>query len=360
MERVYNFSSGPAILPFEVLETAKEELLNYKGTGMSVLEMSHRSSTYLSIIEETEKDLREIMNIPDNYHVLFLQGGASLQFAMVPMNIMVKNKKADYVNTGVWSANAIKEAKRFGSVNVIASSEDKQFTYYPKVTSDMISKDADYVHITTNNTIYGTRCANIPDTKDVPLIADCSSNIMSEKMDINKFGLIYAGAQKNLGPAGLTVVVIREDLAANIPSDLPTMLSYKTHIEKGSMFNTPPTYSIYIMGLVMKWVKKQGGVEAIEKMNKEKAAMLYDAIDQSVLFKAPAAKEDRSLTNVVFVTGNPDLDKKFVNEAKKEGLVTLNGHRSVGGLRASLYNAMPLDGVKALVEFIKKFDKENS
>lgn len=360
MERVYNFASGPATLPLEVLNIAREQMLNYNGTGMSVLEMSHRSSAYLSIIEKTEADLREIMSIPENYDVLFLQGGASLQFAMVPMNLMVKNKKADYINTGVWSTNAIIEAKRFGTVNVIASSEDKKFTYFPVVKPEMLSKDADYVHITTNNTIYGTKCSVIPDTGDIPLVADMSSNIMSEVMDVSKFGLIYAGAQKNLGPAGLTVVIIRKDLSGNAPASVPTMLNYKTHIEKGSMFNTPPAYSIYIMGLVLQWVKKLGGVSALEKINKEKAAMLYDAIDQSKLFKAPAAKEDRSIMNVVFVTGNPDLDKKFVTEAKAAGLVTLNGHRIVGGLRASLYNAMPIEGVEALVNFMRKFDKENA
>ncbi|HBN84091.1 MAG TPA: 3-phosphoserine/phosphohydroxythreonine aminotransferase [Clostridiales bacterium] len=359
MERVFNFSSGPAVLPLEVLKIAQEQMLNYSGSGMSVLEMSHRSSTYLSIIEQTETKFREIMSIPDNYDVLFLQGGASLQFAMVPMNFMVKNKKADYVNSGVWSEKAIEEAQRFGTVNVIASSEDKKYTYYPKITLDMISKDADYVHITTNNTIYGTKCPVIPDTGEVPLIADASSNIMSEVWDINKFGIIYAGAQKNLGPAGLTVVVVRKDLSENIPDNIPTMLNYKTHIDKGSMFNTPSTYSIYIMGLVLDWVIKTGGLKELEKINRDKASMLYDAIDESVLFTAPAVKEDRSIMNVVFVTGKPDLDKKFVTEAKAKGLVTLNGHRSVGGLRASLYNAMPVEGVEALVKFIQKFDKEN-
>lgn len=359
MDRVFNFSSGPAALPLEVLKIAQEQMLNYKGTGMSVLEMSHRSSAYLSIIEQTEKDFREVMNIPNNYDVLFLQGGASLQFAMIPMNFMVKNKKADFINSGVWSAKAIEEARLFGTANVIASSEADKFSYFPKITKDMISKDADYVHITTNNTIYGTKCPMIPDTQDVPLIADASSNIMSEVWDINKFGMIYAGAQKNLGPAGLTVAVIRKDLSESIPNTIPTMLSYKTHIKSESMFNTPPTYSIYIMGLVLEWVKNTGGLKELEKINREKAAMLYDAIDQSVLFTAPAAKEDRSMMNVVFVTGKPELDKKFVAEAKAKGLVTLNGHRSVGGLRASLYNAMPVEGVKALVEFIQKFDKEN-
>ncbi len=360
MDRVYNFASGPAALPLEVLLKAQEQMLNYNGSGMSVLEMSHRSSAYLSIIEKTEADLREIMNIPKNYDVLFLQGGASLQFAMVPMNLMVNNKKADYINTGVWSSSAIKEAKKFGTVNVIASSEDKNFSYFPVITDDMISKDADYVHITSNNTIYGTKCGVFPKTANIPLVADMSSNIMSEVIDVNDFGLIYAGAQKNLGPAGVTLVIIRNDLSGKAPSNTPVMLDYKTHVEKGSMHNTPPAYAIYIMGLVLQWVKDNGGVPEMEKRNKEKAKILYDVIDNSKLFSAPAKKEDRSLMNVVFVTGNPDTDKKFVNQAKAKGLVTLAGHRSVGGLRASIYNAMTLEGVKTLADFIEKFDAENS
>jgi len=360
MNRVINFASGPAVLPLEVLEKAKEQMLDYNGTGMSVMEMSHRSSTYTEIIEKTEADFREIMSISDDYAVLFLQGGASLQFAMVPMNLMVTYKKADYVNSGVWSSSAIKEAKKFGEITVIASSEDKNFTYYPSVRRDMLSKEADYVHITTNNTIYGTKCSVFPDTGDIPLVADMSSNIMSERIDVNRFGLIYAGAQKNLGPSGLTVVILRKDLAKKIPGNLPVMLNYNTHIEKGSMYNTPPTYAIYIMGLVLEWAKKLGGLDVLEKMNREKAAILYDAIDGSKLFKSPVVPEDRSLMNVVFVSGNPDIDKKFISDAKKEGLVSLGGHRSVGGLRAGLYNAMPKEGVLALADFIRRFDKENA
>ncbi len=359
--RVYNFSAGPSMLPLDVLEDVAANLTNYKGCGQSVMEMSHRSKEYQAIIDAAEANLREIMNIPDNYKVLFLQGGGTLQFSMVPLNLFRKSKKADYIVTGTWAKKAAAEAKKFGEVNIVASSEESKFTYIPKVTKDMLTPDADYVHITTNNTIYGT-CFNdnIPDTADVPLVADMSSNILSEEVDVTKFGIIWAGAQKNVGPAGVTIVIIREDLLGFADEKCPTYLDYKIHADKGSMYNTPPCFSIYVAGEVFAKIKREGGVAAIHKNNVIKAEKLYDYIDGSKLFKSPVAKEDRSLMNVVFVTGDADLDKKFVAEAKEQGLVNLAGHRSIGGMRASIYNAMPMEGVDALIEFMKTFEAANA
>jgi phosphoserine aminotransferase len=360
MERVYNFAAGPATLPKDVLKKASDEMLSYKGSGMSVMEMSHRSAMFKEIIENAETTLREVMGIPTNYKVLFLQGGASMQFVMVPMNLFTKTRKADFINTGAWSKKAIKEANLQGSANVVASSEDKSFTYIPKWDPAQFSPDAEYFHITSNNTIYGTRFTTFPDTGNVPLVADMSSNILSEQVDVSQFGIIYAGAQKNIGPAGVTVVIIREDLIGRAPGTIPTMLNYKTHADKGSAFNTPPCYSIYIAGMVFEWVKKLGGVAAMEKRNREKAAMLYTYLDESVMFKSPVTPADRSLMNVPFVTDSDELNTQFIKEAAAEGLVTLKGHRSVGGMRASIYNAMPPEGVKKLVEFMKQFEVQNS
>ncbi|MBN2484010.1 MAG: 3-phosphoserine/phosphohydroxythreonine transaminase [Candidatus Omnitrophica bacterium] len=360
MNRIYNFSAGPATLPKEVLEKAAEEMLDYKGCGMSVMEMSHRGKEFKGIIERCEATLREIMGIPNNYRVLFLQGGASLQFAMVPLNLMTKHKKADYVHTGQWTKKAITEAKKYGTVNIIASSEKENFTYIPKLSPATFSKDADYFYIVTNNTIYGTAYKTLPDTGDVPLVADMSSNILSEPIDVTKFGLIFAGAQKNIGPAGVTLVIIREDLAGHARDITPTLLDYQTHIESGSMYNTPPCYSIYIAGRVFEWIRQKGGLTAMKKINEEKAQLLYDYLDNSKLFRSPVKKEDRSLMNVPFVTGNAELDAKFIEEAGKRGLKTLKGHRTVGGMRASIYNAMPIDGIKTLVAFMREFEKENT
>ncbi len=359
MNRVYNFSAGPSMLFEDVLKQAQSEMMNYKDSGMSVMEMSHRSKTYQAIIDEAEADLREIMAIPANYKVLFLQGGASTQFAMIPLNLFNGSKKADFVNTGAWSKKAIAEAKRYGTANVIASSEDKTFSYIPKVTKDMLDPQADYVHITSNNTIYGTVFTELPDTGKVPLVADMSSNILSQVYDVSKFGLIYAGAQKNIGPAGVTVVIIREDLIGKAMDICPTMLNYQTHAEEGSMFNTPPTFAIYVAGLTFKYLKKNGGIAAMEKINRAKAARLYKAIDDSSLFSCPTNVKDRSIMNVPFVTGNDDLDAKFIKEATAQGLTTLKGHRSVGGMRASIYNAMPEAGVDKLISFMQQFEKEN-
>lgn len=358
MERVYNFSAGPSAMPLEVLEIAQKEMLSYGTSGMSVMEMSHRSKDYQDIIDSAEALVRELMNVPDNYKVMFLQGGASTQFAMVPLNLF-KNKKADYVKTGQWAKKAAQEAAKYGEVNVVASSEDKVFSYIPDLDKNTFSKDADYFHITMNNTIYGTKYYELPDTGNVPLVADMSSCIMSETCDVSKFGLIYAGAQKNIGPAGLTLAIMREDLIGNAMDITPTMLDYKTHSENGSMYNTPPTYAIYVSKLIYEWLKKLGGVEAMEKINKEKAAILYDFLDNSKVFKGTVVPKDRSLMNVPFVTGNDELDAKFVKEAKENGLVNLKGHRTVGGMRASIYNAMPIEGVNKLVDFMKKFETEN-
>ena len=359
MSRVYNFSAGPSMLPEEVLTTCAKEMLEYGSSGQSVMEMSHRSKEYQKIIDTAEADLREVMNIPDNYTVLFLQGGASTQFAMVPMNLMNKNKKADYIITGQWAKKAYKEAARYGAARAIASSEDKTFSYIPKITKDMIDPEADYVHICMNNTIYGTVWKELPDTGDVPLVADISSCILSEPIDVSKFGLLYAGAQKNVAPAGLTIVIVRNDLLGNAMDITPTMLNYVTHSENGSMFNTPPCYTIYVAGLVFKWIKSLGGLAEMKKINENKAALLYGFLDGSKLFRGTVVPEDRSLMNVPFVTGNEELDAKFVAEAKAAGFVNIKGHRSVGGMRASIYNAMPTEGVLKLVEFMKKFEKEN-
>ena len=360
MNRVYNFSAGPSALPVPVLERAQKEMLCYGDSGMSVMEMSHRSSAFQSIIDECEASLRSLLSIPDNYKVLFLQGGASSQFAMVPLNLMNKSGKADYVLTGLWSKKAYKEASRYGDTNIVASSEDKTFTYIPKLDKSTFTKDADYFHITFNNTIYGTKYSEIPDTGDVPLVADMSSCILSEPVDVSKFGIIYAGAQKNMAPAGLTVVIIREDLIGNAKDITPTMFNYETHSANGSMFNTPPTYPIYICKLVCDWLKELGGLNAMKKINEEKAAMLYDYLDSSDMFSATVTdKCDRSLMNVPFITGNDELNAKFIKEAAANGFVNLKGHRTVGGMRASIYNAMPTEGVAALVDFMKKFETEN-
>ncbi|HHV64403.1 MAG TPA: 3-phosphoserine/phosphohydroxythreonine transaminase [Peptococcaceae bacterium] len=359
MARVFNFSAGPAVLPEEVLKEAAEEMLDFNGTGMSVMEMSHRSKTVERIIGEAEDNLRELMNIPPNYKVLFLQGGASQQFAMVPMNLM-KNKVADYINTGQWAKKAIAEAKIFGKVNIIASSEDKMFSYIPELKGLKISDEADYVYICHNNTIYGTKFNELPETGDKPLVADMSSDILSEPIDVTKFGVIFAGAQKNMGPAGVVVVIIREDLISDdVLPGTPTMLRYKIHADNKSLYNTPPVYGIYICGKVFKWIKKLGGLEEMKKRNEAKAAILYDFLDSSKLFKGTVFKKDRSLMNIPFITGSQELDAKFIAEAKAAGFDNLKGHRTVGGMRASIYNAMPLEGVKALVEFMELFESKN-
>lgn len=360
MARVYNFSAGPSMLPEPVLRKAAQEMLDYNGSGQSVMEMSHRSTVYDKIIKDAEALLREVMLIPDNYKVLFLQGGASMQFAMVPMNLMGQKKKVEIVNTGIWSKKAITEAKRFGTVRVVATSEDKNFSYIPTLDKSMFDPEAAYVHITTNNTIFGTRYRSIPDTGVLPLVADMSSNILSEEYDVSKFGIIYAGAQKNLGPAGLTVVIVREDLAGKPIDNTPTMLDYSTHIKNDSMFNTPPCYSIYILKLVLEWLKEQGGVASMQKINELKASMLYEFLDNSRMFKATVEPQHRSLMNVPFVTASEELNKEFLKKADNAGFVNLKGHRLVGGMRASIYNAMPEEGVKALVEFMKKFEMENA
>ena len=360
MARVYNFSAGPAVLPESVLKEAAEEMLDYKGSGMSVMEMSHRSKWFDDIIKDAEKDLRELMNIPDNYKVLFLQGGASLQFAAIPMNLM-KNKVADYIVTGQWAKKAFAEAKIYGTANKIATSEDKTFSYIPDCSDLPISEDADYVYICENNTIYGTKFHELPNTKGKPLVSDVSSCFLSEPVDVEKYGVIYAGVQKNAGPAGLQVVIIREDLITDdVLPGTPTMMKYKTQADAGSLYNTPPCYDIYICGKIFKWIKAMGGLEEMKKYNEKKAAVLYDFLDSSKMFKGTVVKKDRSLMNVPFVTGDSELDAKFVKEATAAGFVNLKGHRTVGGMRASIYNAMPIEGVEKLVEFMKKFEAENS
>ncbi len=358
MDRVYNFSAGPSMLPVEVLEKAAKEMVNYGDAGMSVMEMSHRSKDYEEIIEGAEKLVRELMNVPDNYKVMFLQGGGSTQFAMVPLNLGAKNKKADYVITGQWAKKAAQEAEKFITVNKVASSADKTFSYIPKLDKSAFSADADYFYICYNNTIYGTRYTQLPDT-DKPIVADISSCVMSEEIDVSKFGLLFAGAQKNLGPAGVTLVIVREDLLGEVLDGTPTMLDYNIHAANGSMYNTPPTYAIYTLKLVLEWVKAQGGVKALQKINEEKAKILYDFLDNSEMFRGTVVPEDRSLMNIPFVTGNEELDAKFVKESKAAGFVNLKGHRTVGGMRASIYNAMPIEGIRALVEFMKKFEAEN-
>ena len=347
------------MLPVEVLEKVQKDLLNYEGSGQSVMEMSHRSKEYQKLIDDAEADLRELMHIPDNYKVLFVQGGGTLQFAMVPLNLLRNSKKADYVLTGTWAKKAYKEACKYGDIRVIASSEDDKFTWVPKITKEDVREDADYAYITTNNTIYGTKYNYIPETGNVPLVADMSSNILSEEIDVSRFGMIWAGAQKNVGPAGVTIVIVREDLIGFAGAEVPTYLDYKIHADNGSMYNTPPCFSIYVAGEVFKYLKSIGGIAEMERRNKEKAQMLYDFIDSSRLFSCPVAKEDRSLMNVVFVTGDAELDKKFIALAKENGMINLSGHRSIGGMRASIYNAMPKEGVAALVDFMRKFEEEN-
>ena len=361
MNRVYNFSAGPSRLPEAVLRRAAGEMLDYQGSGQSVMEMSHRSKVYEGIINSAESLLREVMNIPDNYKVLFLQGGASSQFAMVPMNLMTKNNKADFVITGQWATKAYKEAARYGAANVVASSKDKTFSYIPELDPASFDKEADYFHICMNNTIYGTKFHTLPDTGSVPLVADISSCILSEPIDVSKFGLLYAGAQKNMAPAGLTVVIIREDLIGHAMDITPTMFDYQIHADNGSMYNTPPCYTIYMAMLVLDWLKNTiGGLDEMKKINEKKAGMLYGFLDASKLFRGTVEPQDRSLMNVPFVTGDEELDKKFVKAAEAEGFVNLKGHRSVGGMRASIYNAMPTEGVEKLVAFMEKFEKENA
>lgn len=360
MSRVYNFSAGPSMLPEKVLSTAAQEMLDYHGTGESVMEMSHRSKEYQAIIDKCEELFRQVLSIPDNYKVLFLQGGASSQFAMVPLNLMNKSRKADFVITGQWANKAYQEAQKFGECKAVASSKDKTFTYIPELDPDTFTKDADYFHICYNNTIYGTRYHELPQTGNVPLVADVSSCILSEPLDVTKFGMIYAGAQKNMGPAGLTVAVIREDLLGNARPECPTMFNYQIHADNGSMYNTPPTYAIYIFKLVLEWlINDIGGLEGMKAINEEKAGLLYDFLDQSALFKGTVVKKDRSLMNIPFVTGSEELDAKFVKEASSNGFINLKGHRTVGGMRASIYNAMPVEGVRSLVEFMKEFERKN-
>ena len=359
MSRVYNFSAGPAVLPEEVLKEAQEEMMDYRGTGMSVMEMSHRSKAFDSIIQEAEADLRELMGIPSNYKVLFLQGGASLQFAMVPMNLM-KNKVADYIVTGQWAKKAWQEAQKYGKANKIATSEDKTFSYIPDCSDLPISPDADYVYICENNTIYGTKFKELPNTKGKLLVADISSCFLSEPVDVTKYGILFGGVQKNIGPAGMVIAIVREDLITeDVLPGTPTMMEYKIHADNDSMYNTPNCYCIYMCGKVFKWLKNMGGLEVMKQRNEEKAAILYDYLDQSKMFKGTVVKEDRSLMNVPFITGDKDMDAKFVAAAEKVGFVNLKGHRSVGGMRASIYNAMPKEGVDALVAFMKKFEEEN-
>ena len=358
-ERAYNFSAGPSMLPLPVIEDVAANLANYEGCGESVMEMSHRSAEFKAILADAEQNLRDIMNIPDNYKVMFIQGGGTLQFAMVPMNLLRKSGKADYIVTGTWAKKAAKEAQKFGDIKIVASSEESTFSYIPKVSREDFRPDADYVHITLNNTIYGTHYPYIPDTGDIPLVADMSSCILSEEIDVTKFGLIYAGVQKNVAPSGIAVAIMREDLIGFAKDNVPTYLDYKIHADNGSTYNTPNCFSIYVAGEVFKYIKNMGGVAAMHKLDVEKADKLYDYIDASSLYSSPVNKEDRSLMNVVFVTGDSDLDKKFVAEAKAANLHNLGGHRSIGGMRASIYNAMPMEGVDALIEFMKKFEEEN-
>lgn len=357
MERIFNFSAGPAALPQAVLEQARDELVNWRGCGMSVMEMSHRGKEYMSIQAEAEADLRELMGIPANYKVLFLQGGASTQFAMIPMNLLRDKASADYLNTGEWSKKAIKEAKKYGAINVVASSEDKNFSYAPTQDAWKLDPNAAYVHFTPNETIGGVEIFWTPETGSVPLVADMSSNILSRPIDVTKYGLIYAGAQKNIGPAGLTIVIVREDLIGETIKGTPTMSDYKIHGDNDSMYNTPPTYAIYIAGLVFKQLKAKGGIAAMEATNRAKAKLLYDALDASSFFNSPVARENRSLMNIPFTLKDAALDEEFIKGAKARGMVQLKGHRSVGGMRASIYNAMPIEGVQALVDWMKEFEK---
>ncbi len=359
MRTIYNFSAGPAVLPKDVLEEAAFEMMDYRGSGMSVMEMSHRSKLYESILQEAEQDLRDLMNIPDGYKVLFLQGGASQQFAMIPMNLM-KNGVADYIVTGQWAKKAWQEATKYGQARVIASSEDKTFSYIPDCSDLPVSENADYVYICENNTIYGTKFKQLPNTKGKVLVSDVSSCFLSEPVDVTKYGMIYGGAQKNVGPAGVVIAIIREDLITEkVLAGTPTMLTYKIHADNASMYNTPPTYGIYICGKVFQWLKKMGGLEAIKERNEKKAAVLYDFLDSSKMFRGTVEKKDRSLMNVPFVTDSDELNAKFIKEAENEGFINLKGHRSVGGMRASIYNAMPIEGVEKLVAFLKEFERNN-
>ena len=359
MARVFNFSAGPAVLPEEVLREAAAEMLDYRGTGMSVMEMSHRSRPFQEIIETAESDLRELMGIPDNYKVLFLQGGASQQFAMIPMNLM-KNRVADYIITGQWAKKAWQEAQKYGKANAVASSADKTFTYIPDCSDLPISENADYVYICENNTIYGTKFHELPNTKGKPLVADVSSCFLSEPVDVSRYGMIYGGVQKNIGPAGVVIVIIRDDLITeDVLPGTPTMLQYKIHADNGSLYNTPPAYGIYICGKVFQWLKARGGLEAMKQYNEQKAKILYDFLDESKLFHGTVVKKDRSLMNVPFVTGDKELDARFVKEAEAAGFVNLKGHRTMGGMRASIYNAMPIEGVEKLVAFMAEFEKNN-
>lgn len=358
-KRIYNFSAGPSMLPLEVLEQAQRELVCYPGAGMSVMEMSHRSKVFEAILEKATADLKELMHIPDNYKILFLQGGGSMQFSMIPLNLMGKNNTADYVITGQWAKKAAEEAKRYGNVNIVASSADTTFDRIPTIDKANCDPDADYFYITLNNTIYGTRWTELPDVGNIPLVGDMSSSILSEEIDITKFGLLFAGAQKNLGPAGVTVVIIREDLLGKAMDFTPTMLKYDIHADNHSLYNTPPTYGIYFMGLVFDWVKRQGGVAAMQKRNEEKASILYDFLDRSTLFKGTVVKKDRSLMNVPFLLPTEEYNEQFLKEAKAAGFENLKGHRTVGGMRASIYNAMPVEGVKALVAFMEAFEAKH-
>jgi phosphoserine aminotransferase len=357
--RIYNFSAGPAVLPVPVLEEAQRELLNYQGVGMSVLEMSHRSKPFDAIIKQAEADLRELLSVPDNYKVLFLQGGASLQFSMVPMNLLPPDGSADYIVTGTWSKGAVKEAKKVGRVNIAASTEEENFKRIPKQEELQLDSSAAYVHFTSNNTIFGTQFRTEPEVGDVPLVCDASSDILSRPLDVTKYGVIYAGAQKNMGPSGVTMVIIRDDLVARRPEGLATMLDYSVHAAKESLYNTPPTFSIYLVGLVAKWLKGLGGLEAMERINEEKGGLLYDAIDATEFYTPHAERDSRSLMNVTFRLPSEELEKKFATEATAAGLDGLKGHRSVGGIRASIYNAFPVDGVRTLVDFMKEFERTN-
>jgi len=359
MSRVYNFSAGPAVLPESVLKQAADEMFEYRNSGMSVMEMSHRSTVYMDIIYEAEELFTKLMNIPSDYQVLFLQGGASLQFTMIPMNIMTANKKFDIIHTGLWTKKAIDDGGKLGTVNTIASSADRNFVYIPATDNLKPSKDADYLHICYNNTICGTKFTTLPDTGNIPIVADMSSCILSEKYDINRFGIIFAGAQKNIGPAGVTIVIIKKKLMKRAGKNLPAMLDFNVHAEKRSLYNTPPTYAIYIAKLVFEWLLNFGGVRAMEKQNRYKSSLLYDFIDNSKLFKGNVDREYRSLMNVTFSTGSKKMDTLFVKNAEKNALVNLAGHKSAGGLRASIYNAMPVEGVEKLIEFMKKFEMEN-
>lgn len=358
MNRVYNFAAGPSMMPEEALQTAAREMLDYRGTGMSVMEMSHRSAMYQEIFDETEALVRELMGVPENYSVLFLQGGATGQFAAIPLNLL--SRSADYIDSGNFAHGALVEAQKYGSVRCVASSREENYASIPAWNPADFDPEADYFYITTNNTIFGTRYASLPETGRVPLVADMSSNILSEVYDVSRFGVIYAGAQKNIGPAGLTLVIVRKDLLGRARKDCPKILNWTVMDEKGSMLNTPPTYAIYMAGLCMKWLKKQGGVAAIEKVNIEKSDLLYALLDESAFYRPKAAPASRSRMNVTFTTPSPELDAKFVKEAAAQGLVSLKGHRLTGGIRASIYNAMPMEGVRALADFMKKFEMENA